>query len=1191
MSTLWFVIIPEATENLIANPSFEAGTDGYAALAGGTLEQSSEASSKGNYSGKYTPTSTTTDGIKYDVTLDTTTEYTVAVSFLGANGVDYLIEIYDETAGSTLGTRTFTGDGTMKRFFVTATTGANASCSVRIRKDSDASTAAFYADALQLEEKGYPTTYCDGDQPGCLWNAGEHTSTSTREATTSEGGREVGLHDADLAGFKVTEHIGVGLPPMDVIYTTPAQQDGGDYQRTIIKPRQFQLIGDITGVGANRTAQRQNYHDRRQRITDIVSPHRLGSSQPLKIRYIFDGKAGEISAYYQGGLEKGQMQNPASEKVTLRMIALEDPIWTEVMGGSNGDSGLEDDSYVFQETRFQVSNIGGMLRRDKFGQWFNMGVQNQTDFGALTINGDIYALAVHPNGDLYLGGNFTTIDGVTMNGISRFDGVQFHQLYSASPGVSGTPRTVSTIIITPAGVVYLMGSFDAAGGVANTNKIASYDQDTDTFSAVGTGVTGTAIIRAGWWDEPNQRLYVGGSFDEIGGVATIGGASFWDGSWNDMDGGVTSGIQNVTAIEGDDIGDVYYFGQFDEMGSVANTQKVAKWDESAANFVSIATGGVGGSFATGASFDPVERDLWVTGNLTSVDGVSCTDLIKYDIDGDTWEAPAAGGLNGGDGLGLLVTGDRRLLIAGNFTSVGSPVVTNTANVAYLDLTDSQFYAMEQGANDAVRDFAQAGDGMIYASGDATLWSGAAGDGVARFTGQLWLGLGFPIQQMIQAKDGKIWAVGGFVSMSSVSNTAYVAYWDTVALEWVAVGTGADGVAFAIAEAPNGDIYIGGSFEQVGGVSNTQGIAYWDISTSTWQSIGDVNGTVKSLAFAGNGDLFLGGFFPDAGGVANTKNLAGYDGTNFYSVGEPNGSVNALARSVDGSAMYIGGLYTKIGSDDFNNIAKYTTSTATFSALGTGVDGAVNSIDTMTNGHVVLGGTFRYAGGTLVNFVALWTGSQFENMGGGTNGFVNVVYVERKTSRVYIGGVFSEAGGLSLPSGFAIWLGSSWVFAPVATTPALDALKAIVITPAGAQYLGFDSADVAQTPFFGYGGARPTNTGSAKGYPVITTTSLGGSGRLYEITNFTTGQSIYFDIVLSAGEEIIIDLDPAGSKSVESNFRGLLNDLVFTGSDLEDFYLVPGENNVGLFWDISAFQGIATFTWDIKHLGFDGPVAN
>lgn len=40
----------------------------------------------------------------------------------------------------------------------------------------------YYGDGAQLEQRDNPTPYCDGDQPGCIWNGAAHASTSTRDA-------------------------------------------------------------------------------------------------------------------------------------------------------------------------------------------------------------------------------------------------------------------------------------------------------------------------------------------------------------------------------------------------------------------------------------------------------------------------------------------------------------------------------------------------------------------------------------------------------------------------------------------------------------------------------------------------------------------------------------------------------------------------------------------------------------------------------------------------------------------------------------------------------------------------------------------------------------------------------------------------------------------------------------------------
>src|SRR5689334_3984822 len=78
----WDVVLPDATTNLITNPSVETGLSGYTTV-GGTLGQSSAQQRRGAYALAVTPTAGLNDGVYYALTLSATTQHTFSVDVLG----------------------------------------------------------------------------------------------------------------------------------------------------------------------------------------------------------------------------------------------------------------------------------------------------------------------------------------------------------------------------------------------------------------------------------------------------------------------------------------------------------------------------------------------------------------------------------------------------------------------------------------------------------------------------------------------------------------------------------------------------------------------------------------------------------------------------------------------------------------------------------------------------------------------------------------------------------------------------------------------------------------------------------------------------------------------------------------------------------------------------------------------------
>ncbi len=112
----------------------------------------------------------------------------------------------------------------------------------------------------------------------------------------------------------------------------------------------------------------------------------------------------------------------------------------------------------------------------------------------------------------------------------------------------------------------------------------------------------------------------------------------------------------------------------------------------------------------------------------------------------------------------------------------------------------------------------------------------------------------------------------------------------------------------------------------------------------------------------------------------------------------------------------------------------------------------------------------------------------------------------------------------------------------------------------------------------------TNSGTADTYPVLT---VDGPGRVYHLKNITLGLNIFFNLELQDGERVVLDLRP-GVKTFWSTFRGNVINKILAGSDVEEFRLKPGENDISIFIDDAT--AVASLTWGERHWSFDGVVA-
>ena len=243
-------------------------------------------------------------------------------------------------------------------------------------------------------------------------------------------------------------------------------------------------------------------------------------------------------------------------------------------------------------------------------------------------------------------------------------------------------------------------------------------------------------------------------------------------------------------------------------------------------------------------------------------------------------------------------------------------------------------------------------------------------------------------------------------------------------EWSAFGTGTNGRVRALAYNESDILFAGGDFTTAGGNPALR-VASWN--GSSWSALGGgINGAVYALAASGASDLYAGGEFTEAGGNAAYK-VAHWNGVSWSAVGVTahpgiDSGYGVYALAVDASNnLYAGGSFTTADGVTVNNIAKWNG--ASWSALGTGVNGDVWALAFDNVGNLYVGGSFTEAGGSPANKIARWNGSSWSALGDGVDGYVDALAGDT-VGNIYVGGRFTTAGGASA-NRVARWDGAAW----------------------------------------------------------------------------------------------------------------------------------------------------------------------
>lgn len=609
------IILPEQTVNLVSNPSLEKNTAGYTAVGVAVLDRVATFQRRGAWSLRTMPGAGFDTGFYYGTVSHTASlAYTLSLDLKGVGGKYYKI-YYAATTGVQVGpTLRVKATGNWQRIDLTFFETHTASRRIYVLSESP-SIGPFYVDGLQDEQKAYPTTYCDGDAEGFVpgtkeywWVGAPHASTSLRSSQTRSGGKVVTLKDY---GFLCTAFNGLGSAPPENVYTPFGLLDGSYYQRTRMPQRQFSLVGTISG---SNLLELQRV---RQQLIEAFRHDAVTPNQPLMLRYQpyeqFSpfGEPLDIVCLYEGGLE-GQTNNLYIEKIGL-VFSMPTP-YLQLSGETgaklnarNAYVSVNSEGALYQSLSGGWSSVFGHVTKsayrskssligvfivvnNTFVYSVDLAAETSTLIGTVAGGGVfIYSMVVSQDGYVYIGGDFTTIDGVAAVNVARWDGTSWsaigaglavglvRQLAASNDGTVyaylTTPTSeiwkwdgsswaeiaagsvnaaVSAMLIGPDGTtLYIGGAFTSVYGTT-VNKIGSYGGTTWTnLSSTNPNgnVSNIAFL-------PNGNLIVTGTFTTINGVSASYIAQ-WNGTaWTALGSGLGSSADNsvvpglVTSADG-----------------------------------------------------------------------------------------------------------------------------------------------------------------------------------------------------------------------------------------------------------------------------------------------------------------------------------------------------------------------------------------------------------------------------------------------------------------------------------------------------------------------------------------------------------------------------------------------------------------------------------------------------------------
>ena len=364
-------------------------------------------------------------------------------------------------------------------------------------------------------------------------------------------------------GFGVEYPLGCGMPPVDVITTEFGLQDGSLPQKIVYKERPIKLVGTIKGTG-NGTGWESLLESRQALISEInrdaVTTLNSDGSEtivPFTLKYtlkdLLRSRSLLIDVLYKSGLEMG-VNEALSEKTTIELLA-PDPLWYEE----------NDDTATLAASTTATASY--LIRTTGEAQWEIFATI--TDAATPSVDA-----ILETSTDIYIGGNFDTVDGITCNNIARYTKATGGWSAMGSGATKGCSSLVSGIKANSVGLVYIVGDFQQAGGTT-VNRFCSYDPATNAFGALGGATKGVDGFAYDLAIDTSDNVYVVGSFANAGGSAAVKIVKWTGSAFATMGGGLTGGTYAYcVAVYGST---VYAGGNFTVQTNIAKCSDGSTW--------------------------------------------------------------------------------------------------------------------------------------------------------------------------------------------------------------------------------------------------------------------------------------------------------------------------------------------------------------------------------------------------------------------------------------------------------------------------------------------------------------------------------------------------------------------------------------------------------------------------------------
>lgn len=643
------------------------------------------------------------------------------------------------------------------------------------------------------------------------------------------------------------------------------------------------------------------------------------------------------------------IHRPASRTLALVLITIGALALPAAQAGAQG---LRDNLWVTDGDVYSVLPVGNTLyvvgSFQFVGPATGSGVTISASTGGITwrfpvVDGPVYATIPDSAGGWYIGGNFTTVDGLAHRGLAHILGDG-----SVAPWAPNTNDAVYALALVGSNL-YVGGHFSAVR-----------NQPRRHLAMVAT--SGPGVVNPDWIPEPDgdvyalaadgRNVYAGGFFSNIGGAVRPGLALLDStAAATDWNPGLDNGV-DALALVGSSL---FVVGAFSTVGGLTRNNAAE---------INTVTGAVTGwdPEPNGEVYciAPHDNTVYMGGAYSKVGGVPRFCLAAVDSSVGT---PLPWSPTPDQWVNTISVYRNRVYVGGEFGNMSG---VGHSYVAAVDSATGAVLPWDPSAASSV--YALCADkNTVYVGGDFRFIGAMRRGSIAAFdlvTGRptperFGGGANGPVY-CLGVSGTTLYAGGAFLGIFGLDRPRLASY-DLSASQGTGWDPRPDDIVDAVIPTSTG-VYVAGRFLHIGPAQAARdNVAALD-STGTptaWSPVIS-SGVIFAMALRET-TAYLGGRIISVDGEARF-NLAAIDlRSGNVMPWNPNvdGYVRAIALS-DSTAL-IGGDFTSVGGVSRKHLAEVTLSSGAATAWDPGADSTVDAV-TLSGGLAYIGGSFSQLGG-------------------------------------------------------------------------------------------------------------------------------------------------------------------------------------------------------------------------------------